>query len=255
MRSANTALVGALAAAALTVVATGCQSTQSKSAEIAAALGPVRAEKGLKITEESKDVKVLDTTLLSDENGTAVVVEVENETDQTLVNVPLEIDVVDEKGKSVYTNTTPGLEPALTSIPILGPNQKLDWVHNQVLPAGVPDDVEVRVGADATPYDGEIPDIEVEEPGIENDPVSGVNASALAINKTGEDQDRLLLFGVARQGDEIVAAGRGAIEKLKADRQRFYHVYFIGDPKSAEVTIESFPTLTATQPDGGADDK
>ncbi len=43
---------------------------------------------------------------------------------------------------------------------------------------------------------------------------------------------RLLLFAVARQGDKVVAAGRGAVEHLKAGgRPLPYNVFFIGDPE------------------------
>ena len=44
----------ALALAGVALVATGCQSTQDKSAKIAAELGPVKQEKGLKITKREQ---------------------------------------------------------------------------------------------------------------------------------------------------------------------------------------------------------
>lgn len=248
----------AIRAAAFLVLLAGagvlaaCQSTQSKSAQISAELGPVKKEVGLEIEEESKDVEILDTTLLSDPNGTAVVVEVENKSDQTLVDVPIAINVVDAKGRSVFKNDLPGLEPALTSIPLLKPEETLAWVNNQVLPIGEPADVEVEVGAGAATLAGEIPDVEVGEPELQNDPVSGVNAAGLAINNTDVQQDRLLIYGVARRGGEIVAAGRAAIEKLNPGRQRAYRVYFIGDPKGAELTVTSFPAVKSTQDEGGS---
>lgn len=233
------------------VLLAGCESTQSKSAQIAADLGPVKQEQGLEIGKESEDIEVLDTTLLSDANGTAVVVQVRNSSDETLVDVPLAINVVDGKGKSVYKNDIPGLEPALTAIPLIKPGETLDWVNSQVLPIGEPVDVKVTVGAEASPLEGEVPDIEVGEPELEKDSVSGINAAGSAVNNTDIEQARLTIFGVARRDGKIVAAGRAAVNELNPGRQRTYHVYFIGDPEGAEVSVSSFPTLETTQQTNG----
>ena len=236
------------------LVAIGCESTQSKSARIAEQLGPVKQEEGLEIDEESKDIEVLDTTLLSDANGTAVVVRVENTSGQDLANVPIAVNVVDAKGKSVYRNDLPGLEPALTSIPLLRAGETIDWVNNQVLAVGKPDDVEVMVGEGGEPPSGDLPDLELGDPELENDPVSGINAAGSIVNNGDEQLGRVLLYGVARQGDEIVAAGRAAIDKLNPGRSRVYHVYFIGDPKGAEVGVAWFPPADSSeQTTGGTD--
>jgi hypothetical protein len=58
----------------------------------------------------------------------------------------------------------------------------------------------------------------------------------------------LLLYGVAREGGRVVAAGRGAIEPLKANgKDVAYSIYFIGDPRGAEIAIAQLPSL----PGGG----
>lgn len=229
----------------------GCESTQDESARIAAELGPVKKEKGLDIDEESKDVKVLDTTVLSDANGTAVVVSVENESDQDLLDVPIGIDVLDAKGKSVYKNDSPGLQEGLTSIPLLKAGETLEWVNNQVLPIGEPKKVEVQIGADAETLSEDLPDVEVQDPKLEKDPVSGINAAGVALNNTTEQQ-ALLIYGVAREGDEIVAAGRALLEKIAPEKQRVYHVYFIGNPEGAQIDVTSFPTVSPTDSEGGS---
>jgi hypothetical protein len=231
-----------IAAALAAVVTAGCQSTQDRSAEIAASLGPVRQEKGLKITDQSKDVEVVSTTLLTDKYGSAVVVRLRNTSDQDLTDVPVAIDVLDAQGKSVYRNDIPGIEPALASMPLIRAGEEADWVHNQVLAVGKPDSVEVEVGASKTTLAGELPDISVSEPALEKDPVSGVAATGAAVNNTDTEQGRLLLFGVARDGDQVVAAGRGAIDEFKPGKRINYDVFFIGDPEGAEVTVTSFPT-------------
>ncbi len=234
----------ALVLAGVALVSAGCESTQDKSAKIAAELGPVRQEKGLTIRRESRDVEVIDTTLLTDEVGTAVAVELRNASGRDLIDVPIAIDVLDAKGRSVYENTIPGIEPALAAMPLLGAGETAVWVNDQVLAAGKPAKVDVRVGASDATHSGPQPEIAVTEPRLENDPFTGVSANGDVLNESGEDLVRLLLYGIARQGGEIVAVGRGAIEPLKANGKKApYSVYFIGDPRGAELTIEKFPAL------------
>jgi hypothetical protein len=236
----------ALALAGVALVATGCESTQDKSAKIAAELGPVKQEKGLRIGAESKDVKVVSATLLTDQAGSAVVVRVRNGSQRDLAGVPIAIDVLDAKGKSVYANTIPGIEPALAAIPYVPAGGETEWVHDQILASGKPAEVEVRIGAGGQPLEGEQPRISLTEPELEGDPYSGVLAGGEVENESGEDLDRLLLYAVATEGGEIVAAGRGAIEPFKAKpKPVHYSIYFIGDPRGADVTVSKFPDYTA----------
>ncbi len=233
-----------LALAGVALVSAGCESTQDKSARIGAELGPVQQEEGLKITKESSDVKVLDSTLLTDRVGSAVVVELRNESDRDLIEVPIAIDVLDAKGKSVYRNDLPGLEPALTAVPFIPAGGEVAWVNDQILATGKPAKVEARVGASDESYSGEQPQVSVSEPKLEGDPYTGVAAAGEVVNESGEDIPRLLLYGVAREGDRIVAAGRGAIEHFKADSKPVaYNIYFIGDPRGADLVVTEFPTL------------
>lgn len=239
----------ALAIAGVALVTTGCESTQSKSAKIAAELGPVQQEKGLKISKRSKDVEVVSATVLDDAAGSAVVVAVRNRSDRDLVNVPIAIDVRGANGKSIYRNDVPGLESALTVIPFVAAGGETDWVDDQILASGKPASVEVAIGAGGEPFEGEQPQLSASEPKLEGDPYSGIVAGGNVVNESGELQGRLLIYAVAREGKRVVAAGRGAIEKLKPERKPLpYNVYFIGDPRGAAVEIELFPTLPGFEP-------
>jgi hypothetical protein len=241
-KSAHRRAVVALAGVALVV--TGCESTQDKSAKIAAELGPVKQEKGLKISKQSKDVEVLSSTLLTDQNGSAVVVRLRNRSNQDLVGVPIAIDVLDAKGKSVYRNDIPGIEPALAAVPFIPAGGEAEWVHDQILATGKPAKVEVKVGEGGEPFNDAQPKVSVSDPKLEGDPYSGLLAGGNVENESGEDLERLLLYAVASKGGKIVAAGRGAIEPFKAKPKPFpYNIYFIGDPSGAEVKVSQFPTL------------
>lgn len=237
----------ALGLAAVASVALGaCQSTQTTS-EIREKNGAkfLDSEEGLKITQVNQDLKVLETKVLSDVNGAAVVVTVKNQASQGLVNVPLSIDVRDKKGKSIYKNDIPGLLPSLTSIPLIGPNETVDWVNDQVLTTGKPDSVKVELGQTEDRYPSALPEIELTEPKLEEDSVSGLSATGEIQNRSPIEQKDITLYAVARKGGEIVAAGRGGIRKLKAQadakKPSGYTIFFIGDPAGADVTVTAPP--------------
>jgi hypothetical protein len=235
----------AATAAALALLLAACQSTQDHSAELAKKGSTVlKEETGLKVTKQSTDVKVTSTTLLSDVNGSAVVLGLQNLSDQTLTNIPVEVKVFDAKGRTVYTNTIPGLEPALTSMPILKPRETAYWVNDQVLATGKPKSVKAEVGQTSSTLSGDLPDIEVGPPKLEQDPVSGLEVRGTVVNKTGTDQGKLLLYAVGSKDGKVVAAGRGAIDHLKdSTKPLHYTIFFIGDPKGTKVDVTSFPAI------------
>lgn len=239
-------LAGGLALLALAGLS-ACSSTQSRSAELEKENANVLLEEeGVTVEKEDPNIEVVATTLLSEAEGTAVVVELRNDSGADLVDVPIAIDVRDAKGGSVYRNDAPGLEQALVAVPFIPAHGEATWVHDQVLAAGKPATVEVKVGVGGTPFSGEQPAIEVSEPQLEGDPTSGIVADGDVVNRTGEDQNRLVLYAVARQGGEVVAAGRGAIEHLKPEAKKVpYNIYFIGNPEGAELSLYEYPTLDA----------
>jgi hypothetical protein len=223
----------------------GCESTQSRSAELEKeGESALVVDQGLKVRKESTDVTATSSTLLTDAYGSAVVVSLHNSSGNNLVNVPILIDVLDAKGKSVYRNDIPGIEPALAAVPYIPAGGDVQWVNDQVQTTGKPKSVKVKVGASSDSYSGPIPDIEVSKPTVEGDPVSGIEAEGTVVNRTGEDQERLLLYAIATSGGRVVAAGRGAIEHLKGTTKPLhYNIFFIGDPKGADVEVTQYPTL------------
>lgn len=244
----------AMAALALLAVAglTACQSTQDKSAELEAKGGTqLLSEEGLEIKRKNPDVKVTSTALLRNAEGNAVVVDLHNDSAKNLTEVPILIEVLNDKGKSFYKNDIPGIEPALATVPYIPAHGDAEWVNDQVLGVGRPTSVKVKVGTGGGTYSGAIPDIEVSQPEIKGDPVSGISATGDVVNKTGSDQRRLLLYVVARKGNRVVAAGRGAIEHLKPELKALrYTIFFIGDPTGAKLKLSEFPALASA---GGAD--
>lgn len=249
MRLRTLAIAGLALLAAASLVA--CESTQSRSAELEKeGAKTLLADSGVKIQKESTDVKVTSATVLSDSNGAAVVVGLHNRSGKNLVEVPILVEVLDAKGKSVYTNAIPGIEPALAAVPYIPAGGDIEWVNDQVLAAGKPKSVKVKVGESTGSYSGALPEIKVSAPRVEGDPVSGIEATGKVVNETGEDQGRLLLYAVGRSRGKVVAAGRGAIEHLKPDTKPLhYDIFFIGDPTGTNLEVTQFPTLPGTGPE------
>jgi hypothetical protein len=229
-----------LATAMLTA---GCESTQEKSARLAAqAKDLAKPEEGLKITEESKVVEVGATAVLRDQNGAAAVVELRNTGNEPLAAVPVAIDVLGPGKKSLFRNDVGGTEPSLVSAALLRPSETMFWVHDQVVVSEQPKSVRAAVGADAKPVPGEIPEIAIDGVKLEDDPTSGTAAVGTVENRSEIEQRQLVIYAVARDGERIVAGGRGQVPRLKPGAKAPFAVYFIGDPRAGDLTLAAPPT-------------
>ncbi len=229
----------ALGLAGAAALLAGCQSTQSKSAKLAKEGGGVSKEQGLEIDKKSRDVKVTATTLVSDPNGVAAIVQLKNTSKKTLVNVPIAIDVR-KGGKSLFANDAPGLEPSLVSIAALKPGESLTWVNDQVFAAGPK--LDVKVGATDEKPPAKLPEVDVGPPRVGGDPTSGFAIEGKVTNRSKLLQRKLVLYAVARKGGKVVAAGRGQVERLKPGKSAGYQIFFIGNPEGAQVELAAPPT-------------
>lgn len=222
-----------------------CESTQDKAAK-AQELGEELAasQVPLAIPKPNEDVKVAGTSLLSDENGTAVVVELQNTGKQTIAGVPILVAVKDAKGKTMFTNDAFGLDFALNHVPVMKPGETVFWVNDQILANGEPKSVRVTVGQPELKVPPELPEVAV-SPGRLNEDSSGVLVEGTMTNQSQVDQKKLVLFAVARDGGKVVAAGRGAFKNLRAGAPRpgTFNIFFIGDPRGAEITITAPPSV------------
>ena len=235
-------LVAGLAVLATGALVSACESTQSKSAKLAKEAKKITLAKGLTVAKENPNVTVVSTAVVHDENGTAAVVELRNKTDKPLVALPLAIDVTDSGGKSLFKNNASGLAPSLVSAALLPPKGELTWVDDQVQVAADPHEVKAKVGLPPKSAPAATPEIVVGKPHFETDEISGLAAVGRITNKSKIDQRKLTIFVVARKGGRVVAAGRGQIDRLKAGKGATYHVFFIGNPKGAQLTVSAPPT-------------
>lgn len=218
----------------------GCTSTQDKADELAASGKQAFEGKGVRVTRENPDVDVVGSTVLTDANGSAAVVVVRNTSTRLLTGLPVAIDVR-AGGTSVFRNDATGLEPSLTTLTALGPKATSVWVNDQVTATAEPDAVTAKVGAARGAAPSALPKLTVQDPRLE-DSGTGPQAVGFVRNASKVEQRELVLYGVARKGERIVAAGRAQVRRVRAGARASFRMFFIGDPRGADLQIDVPPT-------------
>lgn len=235
---------GIVATVCLPAVAfVGCQSSQELNDKLKKeGARRLANQHGLVIKTRNPYVKVLQTAVVTDPNGTAAAVVLRNNAKVPLGTTPIAINVVGIGGKSVFRNDAPGLQPALVSVAAIPPGAELTWVNDQVVPAGKALAVraEVGAGAGAPPL---LPRIDVQLPHLETDPTSGLEAVGKVFNRSSITQLKLFIYVSAWRGGRLVSAGRGAIAKLPPGRHANYHIFLIGTPQGAQFAVYAPPTV------------
>jgi hypothetical protein len=229
----------------------GVETTPERSARKARlAAQEVRQQKGVTLGRLNAAVEVEESAVVQDANGVAAVVRVKN-TGSTQVTLPVVITVSDAQGRKLYANDVPGLDASLTSLPVLAAGEELDWVDNQILVAGHAAKVKALVGAArGTAAAGRaLPRIAIADVTHGRDE-DGFYAKGTIRNESAIAQKRLVVTCVARDGDEVLAAGRSVVEKLgpaaTAKKPTSFTVFFIGDPKRAKLACSAPPTVLST---------
>jgi hypothetical protein len=220
----------------------GCESSQDKSRRLAReSRNKLQNAKGLVVKRENPDVRIVSTATLRDENGAAVVVRMRNVGSAALAQLPVAVELDDARGRALYKNDAPGLETSLVQAAMLGKGGELWWVNDQVTAASRPAKVRALVG-DAKAAAGKAPRIVLRGARVVVDPVDGVAVKGQAINRSGIDQRRLVIYCVALKGGRVVAAGRAIIERLRPDKPTRFTIFFIGDPRGARLALAAPPT-------------
>jgi len=236
------AAVPASAVLAAAALAAGCTSTQEKARQLAKGGSEAFTASGVEVAKANPDVKVLDTAVLTDQNGSAAVVVMKTASGKrAAAKLPVAIDVRGADGKSVFRNDAPGLEPSLTSVAAAAPGQTIAWVNDQVAATGAPKKVVARVGIPDGKAPRRIPQLTVSGVKVV-DEAAGAAARGKVRNRSKVEQRELVLYGVARKGDRIVAAGRAQVRRVKPGARASFRMYFIGDPRGAELSISAPPT-------------
>jgi hypothetical protein len=239
-----------IAALLLALALGGCESSQEKSAQIERQAKLARAaghgaqdERGLRISSASTQVRVLATQVLHDSEGAAAVVTLRNLTTHALHDVPIAITVRNAGGGVLYQNNAPGLEAALTTVPLLPTGGQFTWIDDQVQASGVggaPSTVSALVGgAPQAPMGA--PQITLT--GVHPDEEGGGSGVAGTVhNDSPVTQRGLVVYGIARRGGRIVAAGRAVLSEVAAHGSSPFQVLFIGSDSGAHVEASAPPS-------------
>lgn len=237
-------MAATLALLPLAAATAGCESTRAQADKFAQEGSRAFAARGLRVGAANRDVQVLERAVVSDANGTAAVVVLRNRGSRALEDVPIALAVKGAGGKVLWRNDAPGLEPGLTHAALLAPDQTVAWVNDQVLlSSGRADALVAKAGAgDPAPPTAARLAIDVVDARLEGDPTSGVTAVARAVNGSGVVQRDLVIAAVARRGGKVVAAGRALVPVLKANDHESFQVFFIGDPRGAQLSFDAQPS-------------
>ena len=221
-----------------------CQTTQELSAQRAKSAKKLVNQKGLTVSHENPNVAVGVTSVVQDKNGIAAVVELRNTGKVAQAGLPISIAVTDAAGKSLYRNDVAGLEDSLVSMPLLTKGEDAFWVNNQITATGKPAKVQARVGAAKGKVPAQPPTFAISKVALQSDSGS-VFAKGSIVNRSKVAQKRLTIFGVARKGSTVVAAGRGILDVLPpaGAKPTQFTVFFIGNPKGAKLSFSAPATV------------
>ncbi|MGH2855299.1 MAG: hypothetical protein ACRDLF_14030 [Solirubrobacteraceae bacterium] len=227
----------------------GCESSQEKSArlerlaKLERARNPVQVSRGLSIARASREVRVVATQVLHSSEGTAAVVTLRNTSTHALRAVPIAIAVKDAGGNVLFQNNAPGLEAGLTSAALLRPGEQFTWIDDQVQVSGAggaPMTVNALVG-EAPRAQGNVPEVSVT--GVHPTDEAGSSGAAGTVdNGSAVAQHSLVVYGLARRGGRIVAAGRAVLTEVAAHGSSPFQILFIGSAAGAHVEASAPPS-------------
>jgi hypothetical protein len=235
-----------LALACVLVLLAGCESSQDRSARLARSAVTQKHEKGVVVTARSPDVAVLKTALVEDRYGTAAAVQLRFTGSRAQAAMPISFELRDGAGRKAYRNDLPGLAASLTHVPLLRPGERVWWVDDQVQVKGAKR-VEARVGRPTAKVPaGAAPRLVPTALRLERDS-SGAFTYGKLRNRSDIEQHQVTIYAVAERGGRVVAAGRAGIERLKARAAAPFRIFWIGDPKGAELRIFAPPTVLSKE--------
>lgn len=220
----------------------GCETTAEKSAQLQRQAKRITLdEKGLSITRESAEVKVVDATVVHDSERAAAVVTLRNGSAHAQHDVPIAIVVKDARGRTLFQNNGAGLEGALVSLPSIGPHATATWVDDQLPATGAPASVSARVG-EAPSVASALPQLTIGATQLSEDPASGTVANGSVRNRSAVEQRGLVVFAVGRRAGRVVAAGRAIVPELAAGASAPFQVSLVGEAKGAQLQIAAPPS-------------
>jgi len=185
---------------------------------------------------------VLRTALLAGSEGAAAVVTLRNISARTLRDLPIAITVRNAALRRLYQNNSPGLEAGLTSLASLPAHAEATWVDDQLPAMSAAAPVSARVGEARLPASA-LPQVEVR--GVhpsEESATGGAGIAGTIRNRSNVTQQSLVVYGLARRGVRIVAAGRAVLPEVAAGASVPFQAFLVGAPQGAKLEASAPPT-------------
>ena len=231
-----------LALALAAVALGGCETTAEKSAQLKRQAKRVTLdEKGLSITHESAEIKVVDATVVHDSERAAAVVTLRNGSAHAQRDVPIAIVVKDARGRDAVSEQRrrAGRRTRLTAVDRSARDRD---VGGRSVPAtGAPASVSARVG-EAPSVASALPQLMIGAAQLSEDPASGTVASGSVRNASAVKQRGLVVFAVGRRAGRVVAAGRAIVPELAAGASAPFQVSLVGDATGAQLQFAAPPS-------------
>lgn len=263
-RSADAA--SRIASALVLVLATGalagCESTFDQNARAKlTAQRDLGTRTAAEVTERTADVRVEGVHLLRDQVSTAVVVDLRSEADRILTDLPITVGVVRD-GRKIVLNRSSEIEWFGKHVPAITPGGTTTWVFRSPPGRGgkAGDEPFVRVGApsrlapqnvtalpplratSAPTAEAPLPTTPGEPREPKRPPAPGF-ARAQIVNGDGVPQLRLPVYAVARDGDEVVAAGVALIEEVPRNTTTSIDIPLTRARDGGTITAFTTPTI------------
>jgi hypothetical protein len=239
--------LAALVLAALAL--TACESNQERSAKLEQAAKrhehevgrqQALAQRALAITRVSTKIKVTSATVVHTTQGAAALLTLRNTSGVMLRHVPIQINVTDAHGASVFKNDSAGTSATLVSAALVPAHGAISWIDDQVeTSGGVPARVLATVG-EGMPTTGTLPQLQVQGAHL----AETGEAEGSVANHSRVNQQELVVYAVARKGATVVAAGRAVLANAAAGSSTPFQVYFVGNPGGARIEY-SAPATSA----------
>jgi hypothetical protein len=238
------AYVTALLAASWSASGCAITTTQEKDARLA-----VKAErtvfnaKRIKFGHAPDGVKILGTSIVRSKGGTAIAVDVRNDSANPVNDLPLAVGVQSD-GKKQYLNLERGTSYFEAHIPSLAAGAETTWVFSskKEVPAGEPF---ARFGEAADPpltVAESLPSLEVTQT-LHNSAKGGPKVDVEVVNDSDIPQYEIQLYAWAKDGDQLRAAGTAKVSELDGGDSATVHMTLDGDPGKAPLEVSAPPTI------------
>ena len=230
-----------LGTVAVGLAVSGCQTTQDKSAAIAAKAAKAEAPGAIALGRPDAGVRVRSQTLVRGKDRSAIVVEVQNRGRRTLRGVPIGVTTV-APGQRPLTNAMEGNDPLLLRVPELAPGAKVAWVNADLPALPAAGTARVKVGRAQSRARRPGPRLRVISVARTGDDGHGGIALAGAVRNLGtRTLHDVPVYIVARRAGKPVAAATGRIAELKPGARAPFEAVLAGDGRSGDLTAVALP--------------